>query len=142
MSAAEMKDLSVLVVDDYEPMRLLLRKMLSDLGVAKVTTANDGLEALRLVAAQRPNLIITDHGMERLDGVHFIWELRTSGDPELKRLPIIMVTAHTEPEILREAKKAGADEILVKPISDATLKERITNLLPKISATLSAPPDT
>lgn len=142
MSAAEMKDLSVLVVDDYEPMRLLLRKMLSDLGVAKVTTANDGLEALRLVATQRPNLIITDHGMERLDGVHFIWELRTSGDPGLKRLPIIMVTAHTEPEILREAKKAGADEILVKPISAATLKERITNLLPKISATLSAPPDT
>lgn len=141
MSAAEMKDLSVLVVDDYEPMRLLLRKMLSDLGVASITTANDGLEALRLVDTQRPNLIITDHGMERLDGVHFIWELRTSGDPELKKLPIIMVTAHTEPEILREAEKAGADAILVKPISDAALKERITKLLPKISATFSTPPD-
>ncbi|MHC4295091.1 MAG: response regulator [Planctomycetota bacterium] len=133
MSTIEMKDLGILVVDDNEPMRLLLRKHLGDLGIGTVRTAVDGMEALKLIAEQRPDLIITDQQMERLDGLHFVWELRTSSDPKLKDIPVIMMTAYTAAELLQEAVKAGIDDFLAKPISKETLSERILMVLSKIN---------
>jgi CheY-like chemotaxis protein len=133
MTIFEMKDLDVLVVDDNEPMRLLLRKHLGDLGIGAVRTAVDGMEALKLTGEQQPDLIITDQQMDRLDGLHFVWELRTSSDPKLKDIPVIMMTAYTATELLQEAVKAGIDDFLAKPISRETLSERLLVILSKIN---------
>ena len=129
MSSMTMDSLSILVVDDSEPMRLLMRKMLTDLDVGFVRTAEDGTEALELVAAWRPRLVITDHQMEPMDGVEFVRQLRASADPPVRELPVIMMTAHTEVELLRDAVKAGVDDFLAKPISPFTLNERIHKVL-------------
>jgi CheY-like chemotaxis protein len=133
MTIVEMKDLDVLVVDDNEPMCLLLRKHLGDLGIGAVRTAVDGMEALKLTGEQQPDLIITDQQMDRLDGLHFVWELRTSSDPKLKDIPVIMMTAYTATELLQEAVKAGIDDFLAKPISRETLSERLLVILSKIN---------
>ena len=128
MGDIAMTDLHVLVVDDNEPMRLLLRKMLADLGITNVATAHDGIEALKVMNQRLPDLVITDQQMEPLDGVHFVQELRTSQDARMKDLPVIMMTGHMGKEVLTDAVKAGVDDFLAKPISPATLKQRIQRL--------------
>ncbi len=129
MGDIAMKDLRVLVVDDNEPMRLLLRKMLADLGISNVATAHDGIEALKVMNQSLPDLVITDQQMEPLDGVHFVRELRTSQDDRVRSLPVIMMTGHTGKELLTDAVKVGVNDFLAKPISPDTLKQRIQRLL-------------
>jgi CheY-like chemotaxis protein len=129
MSGADVKDLSVLVVDDNEPMRLLLRKMLSDLGILDVTTANDGIEALKMMRQRLPDLVITDQQMAPLDGLELVRELRTSHDANVKDIPVIMITGHMAKNVLRDAVKVGVNDFLAKPISPATLKERVLKVV-------------
>lgn len=129
MSGVDLRDLSVLVVDDNEPMRLLLRKMLADLGILDVTTANDGIEALKMMRQRLPDLVITDQQMAPLDGLEFVRELRTSADSNVKDIPVIMITGHMARDVLRNAVKVGVNDFLAKPISPVTLKERILKIV-------------
>ena len=133
MSSETIEDLSVLVVDDSLPMRLFMRTMLANLEVGVVRTARDASEALQLVADRLPDLVITDHRMEPMDGVEFLRELRASGDPQVRELPVIMMTAHAGAELLRDAVKAGVDDILAKPFPQITLNERILKVLGNVS---------
>lgn len=129
MSGADVKDLSVLVVDDNEPMRLLLRKMLADLGILDVITANDGIEALKMMRQRLPDLVLTDQQMAPLDGLEFVRELRTSHDSNVKDIPVIMITGHMAKDVLRNAVKLGVNDFLAKPISPVTLEERILKIV-------------
>ena len=110
-----------------------MRTMLANLDVGVVRTDRDGSEALELVADRLPDLVITDHRMEPMDGVEFVRELRASGDPQVRELPVIMMTAHADGALLHDAAKAGVDDILAKPFPQITLNERILKVLGNVS---------
>jgi two-component system, OmpR family, response regulator MprA len=120
---------NVLIVDDDPKLLKMLQRTLVYEGL-NVFTATNGLEALPLVAAQRPDLIIVDWMMPKMDGIAFINRLR---DEENKTM-ILMLTARDAIENRVEGLESGADDYLVKPFAPAELVARVHAMLRRVEA--------
>jgi two-component system KDP operon response regulator KdpE len=102
----------VLVAEDHDDTRLMLRLLLEGRGV-DVLEAADGEEALRLILDARPDLVLLDGGLPRMDGVAVTRRVREQ-EPA-GRVPIVFLSGHAEPLARTAAFDAGCDEYLVKP---------------------------
>jgi len=122
-------ELKVMIVDDSGNMLNLISTILLALGVRNVFEALDGHTALSELPHFKPDIIITDWHMEPMNGVEFVKEVRRGkGSPD-PFVPIIMLTGHTELTLVVEARDAGINEFLVKPISPKSLYARIAAIL-------------
>lgn len=117
---------TILVVDDEEMTRNLLRLMLERNGYA-IVEARDGQEALDLINTDRPDVVIMDVMMPNMDGFTACEELRRQ--PKTAELPVILLSARTQNEAVRAGLLAGADRYMTKPISRPELIETIEDLL-------------
>jgi diguanylate cyclase (GGDEF)-like protein/PAS domain S-box-containing protein len=117
---------TILIVDDEPQNRKLLETLLHPEGYLTITACN-GEEALAAVKHQLPDLILLDVMMPGMDGYQVAKILKT--DIATLHIPIIMVTAQTDPVALLEGLKAGAEEFLTKPVNRAELWLRVRNLL-------------
>jgi DNA-binding response OmpR family regulator len=115
----------ILVVDDVPENVRLLEAVLVPRGY-EVVTASDGLEALELVEAEKPDLILLDVMMPGLDGYGVCTQLRADDDTAV--LPVIMVTSSIGQEKTR-AIEAGADDFIPKPFNHDELLTRVRSLL-------------
>ncbi|WP_147263034.1 chemotaxis protein CheB [Geodermatophilus sp. TF02-6] len=111
----------VLVVDDNADARDYLRRLLEPHW--RVATARDGVEALEAARALRPDLVLADVVMPRLDGSGLLRALR--GDDGPADVPVVLVTARAGEESAVEGLLAGADDYIVKPFSPRELLARI-----------------
>jgi signal transduction histidine kinase/DNA-binding NarL/FixJ family response regulator len=134
---------SVLVVDDNADMRAYLTRLLGPHWSVR-TTAN-GEEALAAVAEQRPDLVLTDVMMPRIDGFELLRRLRA--DTATRDIPVIMLTARAGQEASVEGLEAGADDYLAKPFRTEELIARVRVVLERAgrrgtppARTLSAAP--
>jgi signal transduction histidine kinase/CheY-like chemotaxis protein len=116
----------VLIADDERTNRRLLMKLLGDLGFETIEVGN-GAEALKVIGARRPDLLITDLAMPVMDGLAVARALRRDG--ALRTLPILAVSASASDYTREEAIHAGCNEFLPKPIRAAELLERVRGLL-------------
>ena len=120
----------ILVVDD----EALVRNMVCD-GLAAaghpVLTASSGEEALQVVEAERPACILLDIMMPELDGYDTCAALKS--DPKTASIPVLLVSATTNPQVMDLAKKAGAVTVLRKPVRMDELRRTISRVL-RISA--------
>ena len=115
----------ILVVDDDRAVRESLRRSLSFNGYS-VALAQDGLEALDLIASDRPDALVLDVMMPKLDGLEVCRQLRSTGDD----LPILVLTAREfGPRRVRLGLDAGADDYLPKPFALEELLARMRALL-------------
>lgn len=117
--------LKVLLIEDNVHFRLLLRTVLSSMGVQVIREAHDGEHALALLREAPADLLIIDWKMAPMDGLSFVRKLRRSPDEMKPGVPILMVTAHADDHLRREARDAGIDGVMAKPLS---AKELITQL--------------
>jgi len=120
---------TVLIVDDDPKLLKMLQRTLTYEGL-NVLTATNGLEALPLVQAEHPDLIIADWMMPKMDGLAFVRRLR---DEENKTL-ILMLTARDAIENRVEGLESGADDYLVKPFAPAELVARVHAMLRRVEA--------
>ncbi len=111
----------VLLADDNADMREYLRRLLAP--QFKVITANDGEEAFEKLLAYRPDLLLTDVMMPRLDGFGLLKKIREI--PELQDTPVILLSARAGEEAKIEGLEAGADDYLVKPFGGRELIARV-----------------
>lgn len=116
----------ILVVDDIEMNRRLLEARLSA-EYFSVLLASDGLEALEVASHERPDLVLLDIMMPGLDGFETCRQMKT--DPNLRHIPVVMVTALDQREDRIRGLEAGADEFLTKPVDDVALFARVRSLL-------------
>ena len=116
----------ILLVDDNTEVRDLLTFMLSESGFL-VITAVDGLMGLKVAEAERPDLIITDIEMPRLDGIQMIARLRRQVG--FSEVPILAVSAYGKGE-LDAAISAGANQAMQKPIDFDSFMGLVSRLLP------------
>lgn len=116
----------ILVVDDEPPIRELLREVLTSVGYTVIMAA-DGREALPMTLAEKPDLILSDIRMPKLDGLTLCKALRVN--PETKSIPIIMLTNFNTSEHMEAAMMAGADDFLPKPLNVEEVKIRVRSLL-------------
>jgi DNA-binding response OmpR family regulator len=108
----------VLVVDDERLIRRLVEVNLLRAGY-RVHTAEDGEEALAAIRADRPDLVVLDVMMPRMDGFELLTRLRE--DPELAELPVIVLSARAHDRDIFEAWRRGATMYLTKPFRPADL---------------------
>jgi len=116
----------ILVVEDNPVVRMLAENHLES-GGHTVMTAVDGVEALQLVSVVRPDLVLSDIDMPRLDGLGLLKALRA--DPTLATIPVIFLTMYDDMETFRVTRELGADDYVNKPIHPATLLVSIRNCL-------------
>ena len=116
----------ILVVDDEPAVRDLLREVLTLAGYT-VTSAGDGRDALPLTLSDKPDLIITDIRMPRLDGLTLCKALRVN--PETRSVPVLMLTNYNTSEQMEAAMAAGADDFLPKPLNVEEIKIRVRAML-------------
>ena len=112
-----------LVIDDSRAMRLILGRMLRDLGfeVAEASNGREGLE--RLTAGPTPDLVLVDWNMPEMTGIEFLEAMRRP--PYSCASKVIMVTTETEiPQVVR-ALGAGADEYLMKPFTVESILDKL-----------------
>lgn len=123
---------NVLLADDDETVRTLLRIVLEKNGLT-VTTAEDGREALDLIRRQRPDLILLDLKMPRLNGYQLFTELKS--DEALKSIPIIVITGLTresEREDEEWARRMGAEGFLTKPFTPDELGRSVQEIIGRL----------
>lgn len=117
------KNMSILIVDDYNTMLRIIRNLLKQLGFNNVDEASDGTAALKKVQQGNYGLVISDWNMEPMSGYEFLKQLR--GSEAYKSLPFIMITAESKTENVIAAKQAGVNNYIVKPFNAGTLKQKI-----------------
>ena len=109
---------TILTVDDSRTMRDMLRLALADAGY-RVVQAVDGVHGLEVLSSERPNVIITDINMPRLDGFGFIEQVRT--DSRFLGVPILVLTTESSADKKSMARRAGATGWIVKPFDSTKL---------------------
>jgi CheY-like chemotaxis protein len=119
--------LTVLVAEDDEDVRLMMRLSLEQLGY-RVVEAGDGEEAVEVAWRTCPNIILMDLSLPVLDGLAATRRIRQ--DPQMKDVPIVAVTAHHEAQFRTNALAAGCNAYTTKPIDFNWLNELLGQLLP------------
>lgn len=117
---------TILVVEDEAPLLALLRYNLEKQGF-RVEEATDGQEALLRISESRPDLVLLDWMLPAMSGIEVCRQIRRR--PETRSLPVIMVTARTEPQDAVRALDIGADDHIAKPFAIEALLARIRALL-------------
>jgi len=125
-------DLKILVVDDFESMRRIVKQVLNDLGFKDITLADDGATALPLLKNGDFGFLITDWNMPQMEGIDLVKAVRA--DPRLKSMPILMVTAEAKREQIIQAAQAGVNDYIVKPFTPETLKGKIEKIFKALAA--------
>jgi len=117
----------VLVVDDEPNILFALEETVRDLGFESIA-ACDGEDALVIARGVRPDLVITDVIMPRLNGYELCERLKS--EEATRDIPVVMVTVRASDQDMKQGSTAGADAYLVKPFHLTDLKEIIDTLLP------------
>lgn len=110
------KALNILIADDEALIRLDLKEMLTDAGYNVIAEASNGHEAMELARLYKPDLIIMDVKMPVMDGLQAAEILN-----EENIVPIILLTAYSQPDVVQQATDAGVIAYLVKPVREEQL---------------------
>lgn len=121
-------NMSILVVDDFATMRRIVKNILRQLGYTNTVEADDGTTALEKLKSEHVDFVITDWNMPKMTGLELLKTIRA--DPDLKHLPVLMVTAEALQENIVAAAKAGVNNYVVKPFDAKTLAEKMNKIFP------------
>ena len=129
MNQADAIQPTILVAEDNEDNRLVM-KMLLELRGYRVVSATNGQETIELAERERPDLILMDLRMPKLNGLAAARCLRQHREPSLQRVPIIALSAYDPAQHRNVALAAGCNEYVTKPINYDLLEQLIQDLLP------------
>jgi adenylate cyclase len=121
-------DLSVLVVDDSESIRVLLLELLSLMGYT-ADSAEDGTQGLEMLLARPYDLVLSDIMMPRMDGYQMLESIKTN--PSLQHIPVVVVSALQEVDSVVRCLELGAEDYLFKPIQSVLFEARVNASLEK-----------
>ena len=115
---------NLLIVDDEEGIRESFKLILADL--YQLTFASNGIEAMEKIRASRPELVILDIKMPKLNGLDLLRQIKKTD----KSLPVIIVTGYQSVETAQEALKSGASDYIPKPFESKHILSSVKKLLP------------
>ena len=119
-----------LVVDDFSTMRRIVRNLLKELGFTNVDEAEDGAIALQKLQSGGFEFVVTEWNMPNMDGLTLLQSIRAT--PNLKHLPVLMITAEAKKENIIAAAQSGASGYIVKPFTAGTLSEKLNKIFDKM----------
>jgi len=125
----EFQHLSVLIVDDNDDMRTLLRRMLGSIGVKHILEATDGRAGIAILRQTGCDVVLSDLDMKPMNGIEFTLAVRTSEHLSNSGVPIIMITGRTEMHVVEKSRDAGITEFIAKPVTMGALQARLTEVV-------------
>ena len=125
--------IKVLIIEDRQDARLLLKTMLSEIGVTQIFEAADGREGMRFLdmAFDFVDVVLCDWNMPAMDGISLLKQLRSVNG----ELPFLMITGRGDMNSVYEAKGAGVNGYILKPYSLAQLEAKLRIVTTKAAAT-------
>ncbi|OYU77284.1 MAG: hypothetical protein CFE32_06300 [Alphaproteobacteria bacterium PA3] len=123
--------LNVLVVDDQQSMRILVKTCLNQIGVKEIREAADGEAGLRELIGKPAHLVISDYNMPKIDGLAFLRAIRAH--PPVANTAFIMLTGRADAELVQRAVQFGVNNFLVKPFTTAQLKAKLESVFGKLT---------
>lgn len=131
------KQLKILLVDDFEMIRSLLKQALKQLGYTDLTEAVDGLDAMEKISSAKEaghpyDLVFLDWNMPKMSGIDVVRKCKA--DEAFKQIPFIMITAEREQKSVVMALKAGVADYVIKPFSPRQLASKIERILTSTNA--------
>jgi CheY-like chemotaxis protein len=124
-------NITILVVDDCHFTRRVSVRILGCFGARGIREALDGDDAIEQVIAQKPDIVLTDWVMKPTSGMDFTRWVRTGRDSPDPYLPIIMMSSYSDLDRVRDARDAGVNEFLVKPMAPIDLMRRMQAVVEK-----------
>jgi two-component system chemotaxis response regulator CheY len=118
--------LNILIVDDSSTIRTIMRSILEKLGHNIVAEAKDGSEAIESFFEHTPDFITMDVKMPGMSGVDAIEKIKKLD----KTVKVVMITAHGQEKLVKDAIKKGANDYILKPITADKIKKSINKLFP------------
>ena len=119
---------NILLVDDSPAVRTVLRTLLCGLGVTRIYEASTREESFIMARVCRPDLALIDHDLGRASGVDLIAAFRDPAASPMAELPLVMLAPTGMEYLAEQARAAGADAVLPKPVTARMLGERIVQL--------------
>lgn len=120
------KEMRILLVDDSNTMRGIIKNILKQLGLKNVFEADDGTTAWAILQKENFDFIISDWNMPKMKGIELLKLVRN--DEKLKKIPFLMVTAEGLQENILEAAKAQVSNYVVKPFTPEILLQKINTI--------------
>jgi two-component system chemotaxis response regulator CheY len=124
------KSIKILIVDDFNTMRKVVRNLLKQVGYEDIVEAEDGVMALKALKSQKIDVVVSDWNMPNMSGLELLKAVRA--DPELAKTPFLMVTAEALQDNVVAAVKAGVNNYIVKPFTAEVLNEKIKKIMESI----------
>lgn len=125
------EDITVMIVDDNEPIRILIRNILKKEGYKHFVEANDGAFAYTILKSQKIDLIISDWMMPGMTGIELLIKVRA--DQEIAQTPFIMESVESLDTSMDQALKSGANDFISKPFRIDDLIASVTRVLKQIT---------
>src|SRR5882757_10449833 len=129
MSGYRFRRVRVLVVDDNVHMRKLVMTILQAFGVQQIIEAESGDRAWTALRETNPDVVVLDWVMEGMSGLELIQMIRTNPQAPNPFVPVIMLTGHTSLDHVRQARDAGVNEFIAKPVSVKTMMARLVSVI-------------
>ena len=123
--------IKVLVVDDQNSVRQMTRMTLEEIGFRHIHEAENGVRAMATASLQPLDLIISDFNMPEMDGLGLLRAVR--GHPVVRKVPFILLTGRGDKELVVKAAQAGVNNYLIKPFTAAILREKIEQVMGKLT---------
>ncbi len=127
----KISEMRILLVDDMESMRSIIKTSLNQLGVVDIHTAINGYDAIKMLSKKEVDLIISDWDMPKVTGIDFLKYVRNT--PQFKHLPFILLTASNERSRVKQAIEGRATDYLTKPFKASSLEQKLTRVLDNIN---------
>jgi two-component system, chemotaxis family, chemotaxis protein CheY len=121
-------NMKILVVDDFQTMRRIIRNYLRQLGFNNVEEAEDGDVALEKLKESEFDFVITDWNMPKMTGIDLLKKIRAANN--FKNIPVLIITAEAEKENVVQAAQAGVNDYIVKPFTPEVLQTKIEKIFP------------
>lgn len=119
-------NMKILVVDDFQTMRRIVKGVLRELGFVNIVEAENGLKALEVLKGEKIDFVVSDWNMPEMTGIDLLKTVRAT--EEWKNLPFLMVTAEGKSEQVIEAVKNRVNNYVIKPFTPAVLEEKIRKI--------------
>jgi len=129
---SDLSQMKFLVVDDFSTMRRIVRGLLKEMGMNHADEAEDGAIALHMLKNNKYDFVVSDINMPNMNGFELLKAIKA--DPDLKSLPVLMVTAEARKEDIVLAVQSGAAGYIVKPFTKATLEDKVIKIMQKRAA--------
>ena len=129
MSGYRFERLKILVVDDNVHMRKLVITILQAFGVVQISEADSGDRAWTVLREANPDVVVLDWVMEGMSGIELVKMIRSNPSCPNPFVPVIMLTGHTSAEHVLEARDAGINEFIAKPVSVKTMMSRLVAVI-------------